>query len=57
VAEHDPEKWRPVFGKDHAQTRNHDPEPKDRVSEKWRPVFAPLTFGSEKIVLKQEIKQ
>jgi len=57
VAEHDPEKWRPVFGKDHAQTRNHDLEPKDRVSETWRPVFAPLTFGSEKIVLKQEIKQ
>jgi hypothetical protein len=35
----------------------HDPEPKDRVSEKWRPVFATLTFGSEEIMLKQEIKQ
>jgi hypothetical protein len=22
VLEHDPEKWEPVFGKDHAQTRN-----------------------------------
>jgi hypothetical protein len=22
VPEHDPEKWRPVFGKDHAQTEN-----------------------------------
>jgi hypothetical protein len=28
--EHDPEKWIPVFGKDHAQ--EHDPE-------KWTPVF------------------
>jgi hypothetical protein len=32
--EHDPEKWEPVFGKDHAQTKKleHDPE-------KWEPVF------------------
>jgi hypothetical protein len=29
--EHDPEKWKPVFGKDHA-AREHDPE-------KWKPVF------------------
>jgi hypothetical protein len=28
---HDPEKWTPVFGQDHAQTK-HDPE-------KWEPVF------------------
>jgi hypothetical protein len=25
--EHDPEKWKPVFGKDHAQTQNLDPDP------------------------------
>jgi hypothetical protein len=32
--EHDPEKWKPVFGQDHAQTKKleHDPE-------KWKPVF------------------
>src|SRR3954468_22198154 len=29
--EHDPEKWEPVFGRDHAQGK-HDPE-------KWEPVF------------------
>jgi hypothetical protein len=30
--EHDPEKWHPVFGKDHAPLEKHDPE-------RWRPVF------------------
>src|SRR5690606_39423267 len=30
--EHDPEKWKPLFGKDHAPTKEHDPE-------KWIPVF------------------
>jgi hypothetical protein len=30
--EHDPEKWVPVFGKDHAPQLEHDPE-------KWVPVF------------------
>jgi hypothetical protein len=31
--EHDPEKWKPVFGKDHAQTKrlNHDPIQLDRI--------------------------
>jgi hypothetical protein len=29
---HDPEKWEPVFGQDHAQAKAHDPE-------KWAPVF------------------
>jgi hypothetical protein len=24
--EHDPEKWEPVFGKDHAPAKEHDPE-------------------------------
>jgi hypothetical protein len=24
--EHDPEKWDPVFGKDHAPMNRHDPE-------------------------------
>jgi hypothetical protein len=28
----DPEKWAPVFGKDHAQRKGRDPE-------KWAPVF------------------
>jgi hypothetical protein len=34
ASEHDPEKWKPVFGKDHALTKDpeHDPE-------KWTPVF------------------
>jgi hypothetical protein len=27
---HDPEKWEPVFGRDHAQKKKHDPE-------KWEP--------------------
>jgi hypothetical protein len=36
---HDPEKWEPVFGKDHAR-KKHDPE-------KWEPVFG-------KIMLKQK---
>jgi hypothetical protein len=31
--QHDPEKWKPVFRKDHAPPKNqHDPE-------KWKPVF------------------
>src|ERR1700751_5443417 len=34
VLEHDPEKWIPVFGRDHAQ--NEDPT---RDPEKWIPVF------------------
>jgi hypothetical protein len=25
--EHDPEKWKPVFGKDHAPTKNLDIDP------------------------------
>jgi hypothetical protein len=31
--EHDPEKWEPVFGKDHAQPRNpgHDPIQLNRI--------------------------
>jgi hypothetical protein len=31
--EHDPEKWKPVFRKDHAQTkrRDHDPIPFNRI--------------------------
>jgi hypothetical protein len=29
---HDPEKWNPVFRKDHAPLKMHDPE-------KWNPVF------------------
>src|ERR1700730_10991488 len=28
--EHDPEKWKPVFGKDHAQTKILDYDPMDR---------------------------
>jgi hypothetical protein len=32
ILEHDPEKWIPVFGKDHAQMLKHDPE-------KWIPFF------------------
>jgi hypothetical protein len=32
MEEHDPEKWTPVFGKDHAPPIEHDPE-------KWTPVF------------------
>src|SRR5208282_4584037 len=32
IHEHDPEKWAPVFGQDHARTKQHDPE-------KWAPVF------------------
>jgi hypothetical protein len=34
LLEHDPEKWMPVFRKDHAPTKKpeHDPE-------KWMPVF------------------
>jgi hypothetical protein len=43
ISEHDPEKWVPVFGKDHAPTIEHDPE-------KWVPVFgkdhAPTTSWS-----------
>jgi hypothetical protein len=27
VLEHDPEKWMPVFRKDHAPTNNLDPDP------------------------------
>jgi hypothetical protein len=60
--EHDPEKWEPVFGKDHAPAKEHDPE-------KWEPVFgkdhapkkpAPdLIRGrnrfSEKIMLQQNV--
>ncbi len=30
--EHDPEKWTPIFGQDHASDKRHDPE-------KWLPVF------------------
>ncbi|RWM22114.1 PLP-dependent aminotransferase family protein, partial [Mesorhizobium sp.] len=37
--EHDPEKWEPVFGKDHAPAREHDPEPKVSESKKWEPAF------------------
>jgi len=31
--EHDPEKWKPVFGKDHAQAKNldHGPIQFDRI--------------------------
>ena len=32
LLEYDPEKWRPVFGKDHAQTQNLDPDP---IQSKW----------------------
>jgi hypothetical protein len=33
VLEHDPEKWKPVFGKDHASTQypDHDPVQLDRI--------------------------
>jgi hypothetical protein len=56
---HDPEKWDPVFGKDHAPMNRHDPE-------KWDPVFgkdhAPMnrrdpekwTRFSEKIMRQQD---
>jgi len=27
LLEHDPEKWNPVFGKDHAQAKNLDDDP------------------------------
>jgi hypothetical protein len=27
LVEHDPEKWKPVFGKDHAPTLNRDHDP------------------------------
>jgi hypothetical protein len=27
AVEHDPEKWTPVFGQDHAQMKNLDPDP------------------------------
>jgi hypothetical protein len=44
--EHNPEKWIPVFGKDHAPTIEHDPEKWIPVAptiehdpEKWIPVF------------------
>ena len=29
--EHDPEKWEPVFRKDHAQTRDHDAVQLNRI--------------------------
>jgi hypothetical protein len=32
--EHDPEKWKPVFGKDHAQTKSMIPKSGNRFSEK-----------------------
>jgi hypothetical protein len=32
LLEHDPKKWKPVFGKDHAQTNNLD---HDLVQLKW----------------------
>jgi hypothetical protein len=31
---HDPEKWQPVFGQDHAHQRKHDPEKWQRFSDK-----------------------
>jgi hypothetical protein len=39
--EHDPEKWVPVFGKDHAQTIEHDPEKRYRFSENACPGLDP----------------
>jgi hypothetical protein len=30
--EHDPEKWKPVFGQDHAQTNNLDRDP---IQSNW----------------------
>jgi hypothetical protein len=35
--EHDPEKWIPVFGKDHAQTKNLDPDP---IQLNWIMLYA-----------------
>jgi hypothetical protein len=32
VLEHDPEKWKPAFGKDHAPTRNLDLDP---IQSNW----------------------
>jgi len=32
--EHDPEKWEPVFGKDHAPTKGMIPKSENRFSEK-----------------------
>jgi hypothetical protein len=34
LQEHDPEKWAPVFGKDHAQTKSMIPKSGYRFSEK-----------------------
>jgi hypothetical protein len=42
--EHDPEKWKPVFAKDHAQTRSQSMIPKSG------------NRFSEKIMLKQEAR-
>jgi hypothetical protein len=30
ILEHDPEKWEPVFGKDHAQIKKRAPIPQER---------------------------
>jgi hypothetical protein len=37
LPEHDPEKWRPVFREDHAQTRKME---RDDFSKKSRPALA-----------------
>jgi hypothetical protein len=34
VLEHDPEKWEPVFGQDHAQAKSMIPKSGNRFSDK-----------------------
>jgi hypothetical protein len=49
---HDPEKWIPVFGKDHAPTQVHDPEKWIPVSEKimhQRKNLDPIRFDRIKV--------
>jgi hypothetical protein len=41
----DPEKWKPVFGKDHAQTKNLDPDPIQLNQGLAAALFA--AFGNE----------
>jgi len=50
VLKHDPEKWEPVFGQDHAQAKSMIPkrnrfsekghaQAKSMIPKKWEPVF------------------
>jgi hypothetical protein len=58
--EHDPEKWQPVFGRDHAPPQKHDPKNDNRFSEKimlHRKSMIPKSGNrfSEKIMLHRKI--